>query len=192
MKSTTHVLFIQGAGTGSYKEDEKLMSDLRQNLGPQYIVHYPAMEGEEDADYDTWARQIESEVDKMDPPIILVGHSVGASIIIKLLSERELQKTIGGVFLIAAPFWGGRKGWTFEGYETLELPPDVSLNVNEEVPIFFYHSRDDRTVPFAHVAYYAQVIPRARIREFEGRGHQLNNDLSEVADDIKKIGLGSI
>ena len=50
---------------------------------------------------------------------------------------------------------------------------------------FFYHSRDDETVPFAHLALYAQKFPQATIRELNGRGHQLNNDLSEVAEDIK-------
>jgi hypothetical protein len=33
---------------------------------------------------------------------------------------------------------------------------------------------------------YAAKLPRATIREFDGRGHQFNNDLSEVAADIRK------
>jgi pimeloyl-ACP methyl ester carboxylesterase len=55
------------------------------------------------------------------------------------------------------------------------------------VPIFLYHSRDDEWVPFAHLAMFAERIPQAIIREFDGRGHQFNNDLSEVAEDIKGL-----
>jgi hypothetical protein len=42
-------------------------------------------------------------------------------------------------------------------------------------------------VPFAHLAIYAKKLPQATIREFDGRGHQFNNDLSEVAADIKSL-----
>ena len=55
------------------------------------------------------------------------------------------------------------------------------------VPIFLYHSRDDEWVPFAHLAMYAERIPQATIREFDGRGHQFNNDLSEVVSDIANL-----
>jgi len=41
-------------------------------------------------------------------------------------------------------------------------------------------------VPFAHLSMYAAKLPRATIREFAGLGHQFNNDLTEVAADIKK------
>jgi uncharacterized protein len=41
-------------------------------------------------------------------------------------------------------------------------------------------------VPFAHLALYAEKLPQAAVRELDGRGRQLNNDLSEVADDIKR------
>jgi hypothetical protein len=39
-------------------------------------------------------------------------------------------------------------------------------------------------IPFAHLALYAEQLPQASVREFDGRGHQFNNDLSEVAADI--------
>ena len=55
------------------------------------------------------------------------------------------------------------------------------------IPIFFYHSRDDDTVPFTHLAFHAEKFPQATIRESDGCGHQFNNDLSEVAADIKGL-----
>ena len=62
----TQVLFIQGAGKDAYKEDEKLVASLRQLLGREYEVHYPAMQNEDDPVYETWKRQIEKNLLESD------------------------------------------------------------------------------------------------------------------------------
>jgi serine hydrolase len=180
------VLFIQGAGEGAYEEDKKLAASLQHLLGPEYKVHYPAMPDEENAPYELWKHQIEKELATMQGPIILIGHSVGASILIKCMSEIEAKKAIVGIFLMANPFWGG-SGWRYEGYEEVALPKGFAARLPKRASIFLYHSRDDEVVPFAHLALYAEHLPQATIRKFEGRGHQFNNDLSEVAADIKSL-----
>src|SRR5690242_5105609 len=119
---TGHVFFIQGAGRGAYDEDEQLADSLRRALGPRFKVHYPAMPNEDDPTYGPWRQQIEQELAGVPEPVMLVGHSAGASVLVKWLSERQDEKTIAGVFLVACPFWGG-DGWRYEGYEDLELPP---------------------------------------------------------------------
>lgn len=53
--------------------------------------------------------------------------------------------------------------------------------------MFFYHSRDDEWAPFAHLALYTAKLPRATVHEFDGRGRQLNDDLTEVARDIRRL-----
>jgi predicted alpha/beta hydrolase family esterase len=187
LKMKKPVLFIHGAGEGAYKEDEKLVASLRRNLGPDYDVHYPTMENEADPDYETWVGQIRNELASVDEPVILVGHSVGASILAKFLSEYEVEQKISGVFLIAAPFWGGDKGWKYDGFELLQLPPKDASKFPEFPPMFFYHSHDDETVPFDHLQLYAERFPNGVKCELYGRGHQLRNDLSEVAGDIKTV-----
>src|SRR5215213_3127277 len=94
-----HVLFIQGAGAGAYEEDKKLATSLRKELGADYEVHYPAMLDEDNAPYEQWKQQIEKEMAAIPGPIMLVGHSVGASVIMKFMSETEVKKSIAGVFL---------------------------------------------------------------------------------------------
>lgn len=180
------VLFIHGAGEGAYEVDKKLAVSLQQSLGPAYEVHCPAMPDEENAPYEQWKQHIEQALATMQGPIMLVGHSVGASVLIKCMSEIEVQQPIAGMFLIANPFWGG-KGWRYEGYEELALPEGFAARLPKGAPLFLYHSRDDETVPFAHLALYAEQLPQATVRELDGRGHQLNNDLSEVAADILRL-----
>jgi pimeloyl-ACP methyl ester carboxylesterase len=55
------------------------------------------------------------------------------------------------------------------------------------MPLFFYHCRDDETVPFDHLALYKKAVPQAAVREIDAGGHQLNNDLALVAEDIKTL-----
>jgi serine hydrolase len=118
--------------------------------------------------------------------MILVGHSLGASFLLKCLSEEKIERTIAGVFLIATPYWGG-DGWRYEGYESIALPKDFPSKLPSSTPLFFYHSRDAEIVPFAHLALYAKKLPQATIHVLDARGHQLKNDLSEVAADIKSL-----
>ncbi len=181
-----HVLFIQGAGEGAYEEDQKLATSLRHSLGSEYEVHYPAMLNEEDASFEQWRQQIENELAAMPEPIILVGHSVGASVVIKYVSEQKVKKSLAGIFLIACPFWGG-EGWRYDGWETLALPEGFATRFPKDTPIVLYHCRDDEVVPFEHLALYAEILPQAHVHELDHGGHQLNNDLSVVAKDIKSL-----
>jgi predicted alpha/beta hydrolase family esterase len=170
----------------TYMSRDPLVTNLRLLLGPEYDIHYPVMPHEDDADYEIWKVQIASALTAMTDPVLLLGHSVGASILLKYLSEIEVERTIAGTFLIATPFWGG-DGWRYEGFTRLALQEGFATELPEGAPIFLYHSRDDEIVPFTHLGLYAQSIPQATIRELNGRRHQLNNDLSEVAEDIRGL-----
>src|SRR5215831_17926127 len=90
---TTHIFLIQGAGAGAYEVDKHLATSLSHSLGPQYEVHYPALPHEEDASYEEWKHHLEKELAPMQGPIVLVGHSVGASILIKWMSEMGGRET---------------------------------------------------------------------------------------------------
>jgi predicted alpha/beta hydrolase family esterase len=177
------VLFIQGAGTGAYEEDGKLVKSLRDRLGSKYNVRYPNMPEEEDQGYEAWKAQISKELDKIDDELILVGHSIGSSMLLKYLSEENVKNSIQGILLIAAPYWG-TGGWQMDEFAVDE---GSASEILKGPPVFFYHSRDDDIVPFTHLMLHAEKFPQATIREFDGRGHQFNNDLSEVAADIKSL-----
>jgi predicted alpha/beta hydrolase family esterase len=180
------VLFIQGAGEGAYNADKQLVDSLRQALGPQYDVRYPVMPDEDNAPYEQWKQRVETELATMAAPVILVGHSVGASILAKCLAERAIDTAVAGIMLISTPFWGG-DGWRYEGYQTLELPADLASRLPPNAAVFLYHSQDDAIVPFRHLALYARLLPTANVREIASGGHQLNNDLTLIATDIRGL-----
>ena len=177
------VLFVQGAGEGAHEADAKLAESLRRELGSAYEVIYPEMRSEASPQFSQWKLQLETELAKSKEPIILVGHSAGASILMKCLNEINVERPVLGIFLLAAPFWGG-EGWRYEGYEALELPKAGIAELSRI--IFLYHCRDDSSVPFEHQALYAELMPHATKRELDKGGHQFDDDLSLVAADIKK------
>lgn len=176
------VLFIRGAGEGAYEADSLLAASLQKELGSAYDVHYPTLPLDEDADYLDWKAQIVAELAGPPEAVTLVGHSVGGSMLLKFLSEEHVDRPIAGLFLIATPYFDGDGIWN-DG--ALTLAQNFAEKLASIPRIFLYHSRDDEIVPFAHLMLYAARLPGAIIREFDSRGHQLRNDLAEIASDIK-------
>ena len=178
-----HVLFVHGGGQGAHEEDKKLAANLRDVLGTAYDVRHPKMPDEDRPEYQAWRDQITGELAALDGEVVLVGHSLGASILLKYLSEEGVEKPVAGIFLVAPPYWGA-EDWEVGEYA---LQENVASKLPKELPMFLYHSRDDEWVPFAHLALYKEKLPQATIREVDGRGHQFNDDLSEVAHDIERL-----
>lgn len=180
-----HVLFIQGGGNGGYEADAKLVASLRKALRTDYKVHYPKMLSDETVtDFGRqWLKQIGNEISSVKGEVILAGHSLGASMLLKYLSENKIRKNIAGIFLIAPPFWSGDEDWV----QPLKLQEDFSDKLPKNVPIFFYQCKDDDVVPFDHFTFYKENLPWAVFREIASGGHQLNDDLTLVAHDIKSL-----
>jgi predicted alpha/beta hydrolase family esterase len=176
------VLFIQGGGKGVHDEwDNELVASLGRELGPGYEIRYPRMPDEDKPDYAAWKTALERELASLQDGAILVGHSIGATILIHALGERRPQQELGAIVLIAAPFVG-EGGWPADGLEPLD---DVGARLPDDVPIHVVHGLADETAPPSHAALYRRAIPRAVVHLLPDRDHQLNNDLGEVAAAIK-------
>lgn len=178
-----HVLFIQGGGDDGYEADAKLADSLKAALGNGYEVSYPQLQSDESVSDFGWPAQIGKQMNDIKGDVILVGHSLGASLTLKYLSETKVQKKISGIFLIATPWWSGDEDWV----QGLKLQDDFADKLPANIPVFLYHSMDDEVVPFEHLSLYAQKLPQATVHEIRRGGHQLNNDLNLVAEDIRKL-----
>jgi len=187
MKSThakRRLLFVQGGGEGTHDEwDNRLVESLRRELGANYEVHYPRMPREDDPRYASWKAKLEKTLAKLGDGAILVGHSVGATILLGVLSERGAAWKPAGLFLIAAPFVGNG-GWPAG---ELELPLDLGARLPPGVPVHFFHGLADETAPPSHVDLYARAVPHAQVHRLPDRDHQLDDDLKEVATAISSL-----
>ena len=176
------LLFVQGGGKGTHDTwDNKLVESLEHALGPTYAIRYPRMPREDNPTYARWKAALTRHFARLADGAIVVGHSIGGTILLRTLADEPPTLTLGGIFLIAAPFVG-KGGWPSDDLEPLS---NVGRALPKRTPVFFYHGRDDDTAPIGHVGLYAKAIPRAVVRRLAGRDHQLNNDLSIVAADIR-------
>jgi predicted alpha/beta hydrolase family esterase len=178
------VLFVQGGGRGAHDSwDNKLVASLKGALGPDYTIHYPRMPDEADPDPTVWKKSIARELRKLSDGVFLVGHSVGAAILLDYLAGGTVERRPAAVFLIATPFIGDG-GWPSDD---LRPTRQMAVELHDGAPFYFYQGRDDETVPFSHIEKFATAFPHAIIRRLEGRDHQLNDDLSELGHDIRLL-----
>jgi len=178
------LLFVQGGGRAVHEAwDQKLVDSLRRELGPEYEIQYPRMPAEDEPKYAAWKTTLERELRVLKPGAILVGHSVGGTILLGVLAEESLGRDLGGIFLVAAPF-AGDGGWPSDD---LRFPADLGARLPPGTPIHFFQGLDDEVVPPSHVELCARAVPRAHIHRLPGRDHQFNDDLSELAHAISRL-----
>ncbi|RFZ91016.1 hypothetical protein D0C36_18910 [Mucilaginibacter conchicola] len=178
-----HILFIQGGGDDGYNPDKKLVDDLQNELSSDFKIAYPELRSDESAPDFGWLKQIEKEMHAMQNPFVIVAHSLGASMLLKYLSENEVTKKPSATFLLATPFWSGAEDWK----QGLKLNDNFARKLPEDVPYFFYHCKDDEEVQFEQMSVYRNKIPHAAFREFENGGHMFKAHLKIIADDIKNL-----
>lgn len=178
-----HVIFFHGgASKKDYDADAKLVTSLQLKLGAGYSVHYPFLPEKGTPDLGR-REQISHEISVSAEGVILVGHSLGSSMLLVCLSETVSSKSIAGIFLTATPFWEGEEDWV----EPFKLRPDFAEKLDKKIPLFFYHCLDDDEISVSHFHKYKHHLPWASFREILTGGHQLGDDLSIVAADIKSI-----
>ena len=181
--NTTHILFVHGGGEDGYGTDSKLADSLREHLGEKYEVTFPRMPAPDSDSADVWPKKIREAITARSPSF-LVGHSFGASNLLQYLVRYGTPETIQAVFLLAPPFWGSDSDWDYEEYA---LPQHFADKISRTIPLFLYQCRDDEVVDVAHLDRYARAMPWATVRKLDHGGHQMGNDLSVVAKDIKAI-----
>ncbi|HMG88486.1 MAG TPA: alpha/beta fold hydrolase [Chryseolinea sp.] len=181
---TKEILFVHSAGPqGHHEGSDYLVRYLIDALGPGYRIWLPDMPDPENPHYVNWKARLKKEFASIEDEVILVGHSLGASVLLKYLSEERLQQRVAGLFLIGAVYWG-KKDWEVKEYV---LKRNFSSKLPSMGRIFLYHSSDDEVVPISHVRYFANELPKATVREFEHRGHLFGRGLPELVEDIKGL-----
>lgn len=184
MGKKRQLLFVQGGGRGTHDEwDHRLVASLRRELSPEYDIRYPRMPREDEPSLARWQPALKKELEQLGEGAVLVGHSIGGTILLKLLSEYAPARKPSGIFLIAAPFVG-EGGWSVD---ELQLPAKLGTRLPSRMPVHFYHGLADETAPPEHLELFARAVPQAVVHRLPGRDHQLNDDLKEVARAIAAL-----
>jgi predicted alpha/beta hydrolase family esterase len=181
---TRQILFLQGGGKGVHDAwDDKLVDSLGRELGDAFEIRYPRMPDEDDPSYARWGPAIRREIAALGDRAIVVGHSVGGTLLIRSLAEQPPGVRLGAIVLVATPFVGDG-GWPDQEFQ---MPSDLGARLPEGVPVHLFHGLEDDTAASVHADLYARVIPQAQVHLLPGRDHQLGNDLGEVAEVIRAL-----
>lgn len=164
-------------------------STLGESLGSFYTVFTPRMPNGQDARYLEWKVWFEKVLTLLDNDVILVGHSLGGIFLIKYLAENVPTRTVKGTFCISPPHLEvgvvAHEGEEYIG--DFALPKDISLVAERAGRLSFYFSSDDFIVPISHAGRYAAIFPMAAMRQFVDRGHFIQEEFPELAEDIRSL-----
>src|SRR5690606_8692022 len=112
-----------------------------------------------------WRLGLDTALRDIRGDVILIGHSLGGSVLLKHLSEEALHARVTAVFSVSAPFWGGDKDWHDEEFT---LSDSFVHRLPTSAQLWFYHAKDDPIVPFSRLLLYAEKLSQATIRTLDG------------------------
>jgi predicted alpha/beta hydrolase family esterase len=184
MRMNRAVVIVHGAGGFDFERGSgAVVSHLRRAFAERYDVRCPELPAPERPQYRPWKAAVDEALQAAGDGAYLVGHSVGGSVLLKYLSEEGAGLRPGGLFLVAAPYWGD-EDWdaaefTLRAGYAERLPP--------EMPVFLYHCVDDEVGPAAHAERYGREIRGAHVRLLDGRGHWFHAGLPELIADVERV-----
>ena len=198
------ILFIRGGETFENKEDfYKYISTVELDpykerkywrdwiiwaLSENYDQIVPLMPCKQSADYHAWKIWFERHLDYIyDESPILIGHSLGATFLLKYLSENGFTKKISQLHLVAPAVTDERSELYLEKLATFEF--DISkINSIEKLcdEIHLWHSKDDPVVIFENSEIVKKYLPKAEFHIFTDREHFNQPSFPEILEVINK------
>ena len=181
-KEIKKILFAHSAGPqyGKGKGSYDLVRYLKSKLSGEFEILFPTIEKPNSPTYVKFKKMFASAFAKINEPVILIGHSLGGSTLLKYLSEEKPDISILALFLISTPHWKS-------DMKEFELKRNFADSLKEIPIVFLYHSKNDPEVPFEHLKFYVNSFKTAIVRELPGKEHTFSKGLPELVIDIKSL-----
>ncbi|MAZ56222.1 hypothetical protein CL653_00315 [bacterium] len=178
--------FLRSREVNPYEEKpEKWRDNLATNLekaGLEYL--FVSMPDKWNADYTAWSIWFEKYLPYLDEsPNIFIGHSLGASFLLKYLTKNKLEVAVAQLHLVA-PAVGFVETEGLGEFASNES--DFALLLGQVGEIHIYHSTDDEIVDYQDSTELVKVLPQAQLHTFTDRGHFLAPEFPEIETEILK------
>ena len=168
-----------GPGEGSFD----LVQWLRGELGVGWEIRFPIVSDPDAPSAALWDGLLKKEFARCPDGVILLGHSLGGSMLLKYLSEHRVKVKIKALISVSAPWWGP-EGWAMEEFA---LPEDFPAHLPEIPEIHFFHARQDPVVSFDHLALYQRVLPGLKAHPVRLKDHAFAKGLPELAKLLRSL-----
>src|SRR5690349_15491517 len=97
------------------------------------------MPNEADPKFASWRKALEKELGTLREGAVVVGHSVGGTMLINALAQKTPEVALRAIVLIDAPFVG-EGGWPSHD---IEPRSDLAARLPPGVPVLLYHGDAD-------------------------------------------------
>lgn len=177
---TYQILFIQGAGELTTEQEQVIVDALSSQLGGDFNILLPPIKDADAPTYQAWEDALTANLKKLSGKVILLGHSLGASVILKYFSMEPVPEKVIGMILFGVPYWKDQN-WDVSEYVIADQFVDRLSKLDN---VYFYHSTDDEVIPAHHFKTYQKMLPQAHWRVLSGMDHTYHGAVLFMVEDI--------
>ncbi len=180
----TQVIFLHSAGPqGPGEGSSALLAGLKQALPPGMTLVAPLMPEPDNPSAERWIAAMQQVLAGFEGPHILVGHSLGGSILLQTLARHGIGQGLMGVVLLNSPFWGA-PGWAFEDFALTE--GDAGTLKHLPRLLVLQGDADDVVSP-DHPDRYKKLLPIAETETLKGVDHEAAGAAPHVIAAMQKV-----
>ena len=180
----SQVIFLHSAGSqGPGEGSSALLAGLKQALPSDMTLIAPLMPEPDNPSAERWIAASQKVLAGVEGPHILVGHSLGGSILLQTLARHGAGEGLRGVVLLNSPFWGA-PGWEFEDFALTE----GDAGQLRRLPRLLVLQGDaDDVVSSDHPDRYKNLLPITETATLKGIDHEAAEGAPHVIAAIEAI-----
>ena len=176
------IILVHGFNSSPNQNFHPWLRDELHAKGFQVIAPELPMASADTFDLPAVIEVMKKEIGYLKNEDILLGHSLGALVILQYLEAVEMTETPRAVILVGAPWKVARA--ELRRLFVDDLDADVLMWKSREYVVI--HSKDDKLVPIEHGKKLADQL-RARFIETETDGHFMDAQYPVLRDTILEI-----
>ena len=176
------VILVHGFNANPQMNFHPWLGQQLRNRGFEVVMPNLPLSSQEEINLPEIIEKMKEEVGYLKSDDILLGHSLGAFIILQYLEAIEMTQTPRAVILVAAPWNVSRP--ELRRLFFVDLDADVLMWKAREFVVV--HSHDDKLVPFEHGEKLATQL-KARLVATEGNGHFMDQEYPILLETIEEI-----
>lgn len=176
------VILIHGFNADPTMNFHPWLAEQLRERGFEVVVPTLPLSTESELNLPFIIEEMKRQVGYLKYDDILLGHSLGAFVILQYLEAIEMTETPRAIIMVAAPWKVSRS--EMRRLFLVDLDADVLMWKAREFVVV--HSKDDPLVPFEHGQRLAETL-KARLVATDGDGHFMRVSYPVLVETIVEI-----
>lgn len=178
------VILVHGFNANPTTNFHPWLADQLRDRRFEVVVPTLSLSTTEELNIPLIIEEMKSQVGYLKNDDILLGHSLGAFVILQYLEAVEMTETPRALIMVAAPWKVSRP--ELRRLFLVDLDAEVLMWKAREFVVI--HSADDPMVPFEHGKRLAESL-KARLVETQNDGHFMETEYPILLETIQEIAL---